>query len=120
MKSILIGFHRETDKCNHTMMMHIHKIEKIIILFLLLFYCVETICAPCGALHAWALFDKAESSTNILNFLEAVYPTSDIRPDYVCIDKACMVLCTAISNGAWNVWKETTQFIVDSYHYINH
>jgi len=84
------------------------------------FYCVETICAPCGAVHAWALFDKAESPTNILNFLEAVYPTSDMRPDYVCIDKACMVLRTAISNGAWNVWKETTRFIVDSYHYINH
>jgi hypothetical protein len=31
-----------------------------------------------------------------------------------------MVLHTAISNGACNVWKETTGFIVDSYHYINH
>ena len=84
------------------------------------FYCVETICAPCGAVHAWTLFDKAESPTNILNFLAAVYPTPDERPDYVCIDKACMVLHTAISNGAWNIWKETTRFIVDSYHYINH
>ncbi|KIM74585.1 hypothetical protein PILCRDRAFT_79958, partial [Piloderma croceum F 1598] len=84
------------------------------------FYCVETICAPCGAVHAWTLFDKAESPTNILNFLAAVYPTPDERPDYVCIDKACMVLRTAISNGAWNIWKETTRFIVDSYHYINH
>ena len=64
------------------------------------FYCVETICAPCGA--------KSESPTNILNFLEAVYPTSDVRPDYVCIDKGCQVLCTAINNGSWNVWKETT------------
>ena len=24
------------------------------------FYCVETICAPCGAVHAWTLFDKPE------------------------------------------------------------
>jgi len=62
MKHILIGFHREIDKCNHMMMMQIHKIGM----------------------------------------------------------KACMVLHTAISNGAWNTWKETTQFIVDSYHYINH
>src|ERR1700683_5197212 len=66
------------------------------------------------------LFDKAESSTHILNFLDAGYPTPDVRPDYVCIDKGCQVLHTAISNGSWNVWKETTQFIVDSYHYINH
>ena len=24
---------------------------------------LETICAPCGAVHAWTLFDKAESPT---------------------------------------------------------
>jgi hypothetical protein len=67
------------------------------------FYCVETICAPCGAVIAWTLFDKAESETSILEFLEAVYPTPDLRPNYVCIDKACRALRTAISNGAWNL-----------------
>ncbi len=72
------------------------------------FYCVETICTPCGAVYAWTLFDKAECPTNILNFLDAVYPTPDVRPDYVCIDKGCQVLHTAISNRSWNVWKETT------------
>src|ERR1700720_776865 len=33
------------------------------------FYCVETICAPCGVVIAWTKFAKAESPTNILNFL---------------------------------------------------
>jgi hypothetical protein len=84
------------------------------------FYCVETICAPCGVVIAWTKFAKAESPTNILNFLESVYPTPDLRPNYICIDKACMVLRTAISNHSWDVWKETSRFIVDSYHYINH
>jgi len=28
------------------------------------FYCVETICAPCGVVVAWAKFPKAESPTN--------------------------------------------------------
>jgi hypothetical protein len=84
------------------------------------FYCVETLCAPCGAVHAWTLFDKSESPTQILEFLDAVYPTPDVRPDYICIDKGCKVLRTAIVNGSWNVWKETSRFIVDSYHYINH
>ena len=79
------------------------------------FYCVETICAPCGAVIAWTLFDKAESPTHILQFLEAVYPTPDLWPNYVCIDKACAVLHISISNGAWNTWNQTTQFIVDSY-----
>lgn len=85
------------------------------------FYCVETICAPCGVVIAWAKFAKSESPTNILNFLQSVYPTEESKPDYVCIDKACLVLRTAISNGSWDSnWKNTTRFIVDAYHYINH
>ena len=85
------------------------------------FYCVETICAPCGVVIAWTKFPKAESPTNILCWLESIYPTEESRPAYICIDKACLVLRTAIANGCWdNVWKNTTRFIVDSYHYINH
>jgi hypothetical protein len=84
------------------------------------FYCVETICAPCGVVIAWTKFDKAESPTHILDFLDAVYPDATKHPDYVCIDKACLLLRHAITSGRWNSWKETTRFIVDSYHYINH
>ena len=84
------------------------------------FYCVETMCAPCGVVIAWTKFVKAESPTNIINWLNSVYPNVDQRPDYVCIDKACLVLRTAITNGSWEIWKQTTRFIVDSYHYINH
>ena len=48
------------------------------------FYCVETICAPCGVVVvAWTKFDKSESPTKILNFLESVYPTEESRPDYI-------------------------------------
>lgn len=84
------------------------------------FYCVETICAPCGVVIAWAKFAKAESPTNILNFLEQVYPKDESRPAYICIDKACLVLRTSVSNGTWERWKNTSRFIVDSYHYVNH
>ena len=84
------------------------------------FYCVETICAPCGVVIAWAKFAKAESPTNILHFLQTVYPIKESRPDYICIDKACLVLCTIRANGSWQEWKQTSQFIVDSYHYTNH
>lgn len=85
------------------------------------FYCVETICAPCGVVIAWTKFAKSESPTNILNFLERVFPTAELRPNYICIDKACAVLRTAYANGSWDrIWKHTTRFIVDSYHYINH
>ena len=72
------------------------------------FYCVETLCAPCGTVIAWAKFAKSESPTNILNFLETVYPTEESRPAYICIDKACLVLRTAVANGSWDaVWKNT-------------
>ena len=84
------------------------------------FYCVETLCAPCGVVIAWTKFAKAESPTNILGWLDSVYPNAAQRPDYVCIDKACLVLHTAVVNGSWEVWSKTTRFIVDSYHYINH
>ena len=72
------------------------------------FYCIETICAPCGVTIAWAKFAKSESPTNILRFLESVYPTEISHPDYVCIDKGCAVLHTSIANGSWETWKNTT------------
>jgi len=84
------------------------------------FYCVETVCAPCGVVIAWTKFDKSESPTNILNFLKKVYPTEASRPNYICIDKACQVLRTAVASKSWEFWKKTTRFIVDAYHYINH
>ena len=83
-------------------------------------YCVETICAPCGVVVAWAKFSKAESPTNIMNFLSSVYPEQENRPAYICIDKACQVLRTVVNNDRWDQWLETSRFIVDAYHYINH
>ena len=84
------------------------------------FYCVETICAPCGTVIAWTKFAKSESPTHILDFLASVYPTEESRPDYICIDKACQVLRTSISNGSWEEWKKTTRIIVDAFHYRHH
>jgi hypothetical protein len=81
---------------------------------------VEIATTTCGLPLAWEKFAKAESPTNILNFLDRVYPTEESRPDYVCIDKACLVLRHAVTSGRWDAWKKTTRFIVDSYHYINH
>lgn len=84
------------------------------------FYCVETLCCPCGVVIAWAKFDKSESPTKILEWLETIYPDPASRPDYICIDKACLVLKKAVTSGKWATWRKTTRFIVDSYHYINH
>jgi hypothetical protein len=72
------------------------------------FYCVETICAPCGVVIAWMKFANSESPANILKFLETVYPTEESQPNYICIDKACLVLCHAINSESWNMWHKTT------------
>ena len=84
------------------------------------FYCVETIFAPCGTVIAWAKFAKSESESNILAFLNKVYPEVKSRPDYICIDKACWVLKHIVAQGLWDTWQQITRFIVDSYHYQNH
>ncbi|KAF8994117.1 hypothetical protein BDQ17DRAFT_1401457 [Cyathus striatus] len=84
------------------------------------YYCVETICAPCGAVIAWTKFVKSESTTNILKFLEDVFPDEELRPDYICIDKACKLLQTAVANGSWVDWFKSSCFVVDGYHYTNH
>ena len=84
------------------------------------FYCVETICALCGTVISWTKFDRAESPTNIMKFLNRIYPTEESRPDYICTDKACTVLRHIVANYAYEDWFQTTRFIVDSYHYINH
>ena len=84
------------------------------------FYCVETICAPCGVVIAWTKFARAESPTNIVNFLTDVYPDKQLRPSYICIDKACLVLRTILANPDYNEWLDTTRLVVDVYHYKNH
>jgi hypothetical protein len=84
------------------------------------FYCVETVCAPCGTVIAWTKFARSESPTNIIDFLNFIYPTSNDRPTYICIDKACVVLKHIVANGTFSEWFKTTRFIVDAYHYTNH
>ena len=84
------------------------------------FYCVETICAPCSAVIAWAKFAKSDSESNILAFLNKVYPSMNSCPDYICIDKACQLLRHIVAQHQWDTWSQTTRFIVDSYHYRNH
>ena len=83
-------------------------------------YCVETACLPCGVVIAWTKFAKSESPTNILNWLDELFPNKDDRPSYICIDKACQVFKTAVGSDRWKDWTDTTRFIVDTYHYNNH
>lgn len=84
------------------------------------YYCVETLCKPCGVVLGWAKFFRSESPTQIVEFLERMFPREEQRPSYVVIDKGCLLLKRIVAMGKWESWKKTTRFIVDSYHYINH
>ena len=61
---------------------------------------IETLTAEsdCQLLHItnyYKIFNLMGSNSvaeQALNFLESVYPTEDSQPDYICIDKACLVL----------------------------
>ena len=68
-------------------------------------YCVETLCAPCGAVHAWTLFDKSEYPNTNPEFSRYSIPNTRCETR---LYMGCRVLHSAIVNGSWNVWKETT------------
>ncbi|KAF8984548.1 hypothetical protein BDQ17DRAFT_1260740, partial [Cyathus striatus] len=84
------------------------------------YYCVETVCAPCGVVIAWKKFVKSESTANIMELLNMIYPIPDSRPAYICIDKACLVLCSVLKNILYRPWLLNSRFVVDGYHYTNH
>ena len=84
------------------------------------YYCTETACFPCGVVLGWSLFNKSESPTKILHFLESLFPTPESRPSFICIDKGCQVFRTAVVNGSFETTWKDSRFIVDTYHYSNH
>lgn len=84
------------------------------------YYCVETMCKPCGMCLGWDKFFRSESPTQIVAMLKRFFPRPSLRPTYVVIDKGCLVLKRIVNGGDWREWSRTTRFIVDSYHYINH
>ncbi|KAF9492756.1 hypothetical protein BDN71DRAFT_1483711 [Pleurotus eryngii] len=59
------------------------------------FYCVETICPPCGVVIAWHKFAKAEGVAKILHFLE----------------DGCALLKHIIKQHHWPAWEPTTWII---------
>ncbi len=80
------------------------------------YYCVETVCAPCGTVIAWAKFARSESPSHIIAFLNEIYTTLESRPPYICIDKACIVLKHLNATKTLEDWFKNTRCIVDSYH----
>ena len=84
-----LGNNQKIEESNLMMALKLRKLMLPTFFISQRFYCVETICAPCGVVIAWTKFDRSESTTKIL---EQVYPSQLSRPDHICIDKACQLL----------------------------
>lgn len=85
-------------------------------------YCIETITWACGFPVAFKKFYKSEGEAQVADFLTSVWPAEqrDERPGYIAFDRACKVLSYLVTSRPGDAWVETTRFIVDAWHYINH
>jgi hypothetical protein len=84
------------------------------------FYCVELMVRPCGMPIAWDLFDKSESPSKIVNFIERHHPTIQDKFSYYCVDKGCQILRHLLASKRWEDFRHSSRIIVDAYHYRNH
>lgn len=84
-------------------------------------YCVQTIQRACGFPVAWGKMYRSESHSQVLKFLNKVFPPS-YRPSFIGYDNACSLLGHIFSGAALDNrnWIKTTRFIVDGFHYITH
>jgi hypothetical protein len=72
---------------------------------------------PCGVVIGLAKFAKAESPTNILDFLEEEVNSDNQIMYGLTKHVLCFVMLLQVEDGRNS---RTQQFIVDLYHYINH
>src|ERR1700733_7272968 len=83
-------------------------------------YCLETVTCPFGCIIAWTKFPTSESPTNIVCMLVQIFPTPESHPSYFVINKACRILAMLQSCGLCNTWFQTSQFLVDVFHFKHH
>lgn len=84
-------------------------------------YCVQTCQYACGFPIAWGKCYRSESSTQVLALLNKWFQPGN-RPGFVGYDNACKLLAHMFTSAdiSSQSWLNTTCFIVDTFHYINH
>ena len=83
-------------------------------------YCLQTIQWSCGIPISWGICFESESPTQVFELLEFTWPDSQNRPAFIAYDKACKLLAHIATHPEKQGWLDTTHFIVDAWHYINH
>eukprot|EP00951_Prasinocladus_malaysianus_P014120 scaffold107422_cov25-Prasinocladus_malaysianus.AAC.1 len=81
---------------------------------------------PCGVILACKPMVEHESPRDLLQWLNSLFPTDDIRPCYIVYDRACQVWRTLQpenSNADWaEIWGDPrmVMWLVDRFHYKGH
>jgi hypothetical protein len=84
-------------------------------------HCIETATWACGYPIAFGKMYRSEGEAQVLEFLEKVWPASATqRPSYIAFDRACKLLKYISTSIHRCAWLDTTRFVVDTWHYINH
>ncbi|KIJ42280.1 hypothetical protein M422DRAFT_254684 [Sphaerobolus stellatus SS14] len=83
-------------------------------------YCLQTVQWACGVPIGWGICFESESPTQVYDLLQFIWPNKEGRPAFIAYDKACKLLAHIMAHEEKRHWIETTRFVVDSWHYINH
>lgn len=85
-------------------------------------YCVQTVQWACGVPIGWGKCYKSESPSQVLRILNQIFSPNQIedRPSFIFYDNACKLLAHIVTQDPHSTWLDTTRFLVDSWHYINH
>ncbi|KIJ22880.1 hypothetical protein M422DRAFT_276636 [Sphaerobolus stellatus SS14] len=83
-------------------------------------YCLQTIQWACGVPISWGICYESESPTQVFELLQYTWPKPEDRPAFIAYDKACKLLAHIATHLEKRDWLQTTRFVVDAWHYINH
>ncbi|KAF8498922.1 hypothetical protein JB92DRAFT_3125074 [Gautieria morchelliformis] len=83
-------------------------------------YCLQTLQWACGVPIGFGKCYGSESTPQVHSFISAMFPIPSSRPAFMCYDNACSLLRHMARQNIDDPWLDSTRFIVDAWHYINH
>lgn len=85
-------------------------------------YCVQTLQWSCGMPIGWGKCYNAESVSQVFSILNNIFPEDESahRPTFLFYDNACKLLAHIVAQHRESLWIQSTRFLVDAWHYVNH
>lgn len=84
-------------------------------------YCLQTVQWACGVPVGFGKCYTAESSPQVLAIIDRIWAQHPEQcPSIIAYDDACDLLQHIATQDPDSPWLKSTQFVVDSWHYIGH